>query len=57
MMRFKDNHSVKGIAKTLLALVLVSDFSYSIVSVLKKCGDIFSCVGFYLRIEPPEANV
>ena len=34
MMRIKDNRSVKGIAKTLLALVLVSDFCYSTVSVL-----------------------
>ena len=34
MMRFKDNHSVKGRAKTLLALVLVSDFCQSTVSVL-----------------------
>ena len=34
MMRIKDNRSVKGIAKTLLALILVSDFCYSTASVL-----------------------
>ena len=34
MIRIKDNGSVKGIAKTLLALVQVSDFYYSTASVL-----------------------
>ena len=34
MMRFKDTHSAEGTAKAQVALVLVSDFCHSTVSVL-----------------------
>ena len=51
MIRFNDTHSVKGISMILLALVLVSDFYYSTVSVLvvlwsRNVWETFYCVWF-----------
>ena len=62
MMRFKDTYSVKGIAKTLLALILVSDFCYSTETALvvlwwRNVGEVSSCVWFDSRMALPVTKV